>query len=449
MRPDPRDFAAALAAALAAAPGPAAAEVRGLVAADSYVATTSSDASGDAADVAWSAHLEWRAAERGAVLDWVERESLIGGKPRRELHELSYVDRSIDHLTLTAGRFRVPGGFWLIADGGAVAARWGALELGAFGGSRSFTNGRSETLLTASPRPIPLAGAALTTRGDVRAALSYTYTADRVVLYRGDGTVASSTQPEQFVDAELLAPIGERVLVTGGATAGSRYLVAYPTTAGQIADDPQLENVWFGSQSLYALVDWRLGDWRLDASAAAMRTKLGQVPDEMALAAFSGSFVEGTLRASWRRDRAWRADARYRARVWADRRQAHRAQASAEWRRGALDVQLGAGLDVHRNPAGVPGLADTKTLLYRASVGRKTATSELALGAAAVSALGDELSAGPGDAGDQRAPYTLEARSYGFVRAFLTRGAWFGGADGEVDLRGNGVRALLQIGCSR
>jgi len=439
-----------IAAALAAgAPAAARADVRGLVAADAYLATTPSVTTGDAADVAWSAHLDWRGEDRGAVLDWVQRESLIGGKARRELHELSYVDRSLDHLALTVGRFRVPGGFWLIADGGAVAARWSKLELGVFGGSRSFTNGRTETLLTSSPHLLPLAGAALTTRGDVQAALSYTYTADRVDLYRGDGTVASSTQPEQFVDAELLASIGDRVLVTGGATAGSRYLVTYPATAGRIADDPQLENVWFGAQSVYALVDWRLGAWRLDASAAAMRTKLGQADEAMALAALSGSFVEGTLRATWRRERAWRVDARYRARAWGDRRQAHRAQIAAEWRRGALDVQLGAGLDIHRNPGDAPGLVDSRTLLYRASVGRKTSTSELAVGVAAVAALGDELSATPDGTGDQRAPYTLAARSYGFVRAFLTRGAWFGGADGELDVHGDGVRALVQIGCSR
>jgi hypothetical protein len=109
--------------AVLAAAAPASADVRGLVAADGYVATTPGIATDDAADVAWSAHLEWRETERAAVLDWVERESLIGGTPRRELHELSYVDRSFDHLAITVGRFRVPGGFWLIADGSAAPAR--------------------------------------------------------------------------------------------------------------------------------------------------------------------------------------------------------------------------------------------------------------------------------------------------------------------------------------
>jgi hypothetical protein len=35
------------------------------------------------------------------------------------------------------------------------------------------------------------------------------------------------------------------------------------------------------------------------------------------------------------------------------------------------------------------------------------------------------------------------------VRAFATAGAWFGGLDGELDLHGDGARALLQLGFSR
>src|SRR5207237_8023812 len=130
--------------------------------------------------------------------------------------------------------------------------------------------------------------------------------------------------------------------------------------------------------------DGRVGEWRLDANLAAMRTKLGQVTDTMALASITGSFVEGMLRATWRRDRTWHVDARYRARVWADHRTAQRAQIAGDWRYGALDVQLSAGLDVHHEVGAAPGLVSSKTLLYRASVGRKTAGSELAAGVAAV-----------------------------------------------------------------
>jgi hypothetical protein len=434
--------------AIALAASPAAADVRGLVAADGYFAGTPHTT--DVADVAWSAHVDWREVERGAVFDWVERESLIGSPPRRELHELAYTERSLDPLAITVGRFRVPGGFWLIADGAAVTARGNVLELSAFGGSRSFTNARTETLLTASPSPLPLVGAAITTRGDIQTALSYTYTSDRVVLYRGLGEMDSMTEPEQFADAEVLAAIGDDVYVTAGATMGSRYLVTYPTDAARIADDPRLENVWFGSQAAYALADWRLGEWRLDAGAAALHTKLGAgAEDNGAFASITGSFVEGTLRANWRRDRTWRVDARYRARVWADRRMAHRGQVASVWQHDALVVEASAGVDVHRNPRMVPGFTKSTSLLYRASVGRKTEGSELAIGAAAVSSIGDEAPAGPDDTADARAPYTLEARSYAFVRAFARSGAWFGGLDGEVDFTGGGVRTLLQIGCAR
>ena len=413
---------AACAVAAAAASTPARADVRVLVAADSYLATTPSIATDSAADVAWSAHVEARDPERSLVIDWVERESLIGAAPRRELHELSYVERGIPGLEVTLGRFRVPGGFGLALRAGAVTA-------GAFAGSRSFTNGRSETLLTSAPHPLPLVGAAVTLRGELQAALSYTYTADRVALYRGDGVIATSRQPEQFIDAELASAIGEHGFVMLGATAGSRYLVTFPTAGAQATDDPALENVWFGSQSVYALGDARRGAWRLDASVAALRTKLGQT-SEPELAAISGSFLEGALRATWRPDRAWRLDGRYRVRLRSDHGRGQRAELAAD----AMTA---------------PGFASHRTLLYRASIGRKTAGSDLAVGLAATAALGDELSTSPGDAGDQRAPYTLEARSYGFLHLFATHGAWFGGLDGEANLHGDGVRALLQIGFAR
>ena len=67
-----------------------------------------------------------------------------------------------------------------------------------------------------------------------------------------------------------------------------------------------------------------------------------------------------------------------------------------------------------------------------------------------MSAISDEAATSPAsDPNDQRAPYTLEARSYYFVRAFATHGAWFGGLDGEAGFYGSGLRALVQIGCSR
>ena len=426
------------------------AEVRALVAADCYLATFPRSGAGRAGAAAVSAHVDWEAAEQRAVLDWVSREDLFGGPPRRELHELNYVERRLPGVELTLGRFRVPGGFWLIADGAGVALRAGALTAGVFGGSRSFTNGRAETLLTSAPAPLPLAGASVTHRGArLQASASYTYTADRVTLYRGDGMIAQRRTPEQFLDAELAAPLGERGFITGGLSLGSRYLVTYPTALDRVTADPVLDSSWFGAQSAYALVDWRVGAWRLQGVASAVRTKLGQAPDP-ALRSFSGSYGEATGRARWRPAEPWRLEARYRLRLWADDRRAQRAEVAAAWRRGSLELAGRAGVDLHHASTDAAGLVSSRTLFYRASAARKTARTELAGGVAAVAALGDELAVGPGnDADDQRAPYTLQARSYAFVRLFATWGAWFAGADGEISLRRDGTRALVQVGWSR
>lgn len=419
-----------------------------LVAADSYVATAPGTLDDDVADVAVSGHLEWKTEKRSAVIDVVDRESLIAGAPRRELHELSYIDRSFAHWTLTVGRFRVPGGYWLIADGIGIARRWGSYELGVFGGNRSFTNSRVETLLTASPAPIPLVGASFTRRGELQYALAYTLTKDRLSLYRGDSggdIFAKSEQPEQFVDAEMLAGIGKHDYLTAGANVGSRYLVTYSTDPVRITDNPAFENVWFGSQALYALFDHRAGPWRLDTIVAALRTELGTRGDP-AWTALTGSFGEGSFRASWLADRD-HLDARYRGRVYSDGGSSHRVELAGEVRRGAFDLDARAGFDLHHAVTSSPGYTSSRSFVGRVAAGIKTPSFELLGGVAAVDTIVDELE--PLDDGSTRAPYTLEARSYGFAHVFTTENGWFGGLDLEADLHGNGIRGLAQLGYAR
>lgn len=429
----------------------AGADVRALVAIDSYVATQPGSTADDEADLALSAHLEYKGEQRSAIVDYVDRESLIDGTPRRELHELNYVDRSFSHWVLTVGRFRVPGGYWLMTDGLGIARRWGDVEVGVFGGNRSFTNARAETLLTASPTPLPLVGASITTHGEVQLALSYTLTKDRIALYRGDNATGDvffkSERPEQFVDGELVAAVGEHDFVTGGVNVGSRYLVTYSADPMRVTDDPALEKVWFGSQAVYALYDHRHGPWRLDAILAGLRTKLGQQSANVALAPLTGSFGEATLRATWLDGKANHLDARYRARVWGDGGSSHRVEASGELRRGLFDLDARAGLDVHRVQATAPGYTSSTSFIGRLGVGVKSTEYELLCGIAAVDTIVDELE--PLDDGSTRAPYTLEARSYAFVHAFTTRDGWFGGIDGEANLRGDGVRVLAQLGFAR
>lgn len=425
------------------------AELRALVAGDCYLATVPRSDVDHVGTVALSAHVEWTAAERSAALDWVSRESLFGGPPRRELHELRYLEQGLPGLELTLGRFRVPGGFWLIVDGAGVALRRDRLSVGVFGGSRSFTNGRAETLLTSAPAPLPLVGAQVTTRGELAASLAYVLTADRVSLYRGQGMTATARTPEQFLDAELATALGRAGFVTAGASVGTRYLVTYPTSLDALTAAPALDSQWFSAQSGYAMIDYKLGQWRLGGVASAVRTKLAQATDPQ-LQSFSGSYVDATARAQWRPSPQWRANARYRLRLWADGRRAQRAEAEASWSRGAWRAQGRLGLDAHDGDREAPGLVSTRTLFYRASAGARTAHVELSAGVAATAALADELTSAPGaDERDQRAPYTLEARSYVFAHAFATWGQWFAGVDAEASWRGEGARTLLQLGWSR
>ncbi len=437
--------------ALASAAYADAADVTALVAADTYVAASPGFEDADAADVAWAAHVTWRGQRRGATLDYVQRESLIGGPARRELHELAYTDGTLAPMTFTLGRYRVPGGYWLFADGVQIGfALTDSVEVAVYGGARSFSNARTEQLLRTDPHVLPLVGAALTRKGDVQARVSYTLTRDRVEIPRGDGMVAESEQPEQFLDAELFALLGDRVQVTAGATMGTRYLVTYPSVAAELTDDPRLDTQYFGAQSVFGLADVRVSpEWRIAGGLTAHRTKLGQLTDTPAAQSITGSFLEASGRATWRRAKTWRLAMRTRARVWADARQAYRVYGQAQFRRGALDLQAAAGADV-RVGADEPMYDNRTTFLGRASVGRKTESLELAGGVAAVSAIGDELAATPGDdTGSTRAPYTLEARSYAFGRGFWTHEAWFAGLDIEVDLYGNGARGLLQVGWAR
>ena len=58
---------------------------------------------------------------------------------------------------------------------------------------------------------------------------------------------------------------------------------------------------------------------------------------------------------------------------------------------------------------------------------------------------------GQGDlpgAGDDLAPFVLEAQSTAFVRAFYSRGPWFAGLDFEQSLKDAEFRVLFQAGVS-
>src|SRR5206468_7339383 len=96
-------------------------------------------------------------------LDFAGREAFVGNVSYNNLYELYGAARSLaGRLDVKLGRFRTPGGFWLIADGGMLTVRYTSwLEQSAYGGLRSFTTGRRNTWMDPSPVVLPLAGTSL------------------------------------------------------------------------------------------------------------------------------------------------------------------------------------------------------------------------------------------------------------------------------------------------
>src|SRR5438477_119244 len=92
-----------------------------------------------------------RAASRWTRSPTWRRAGIIGENgSKQELREASLTVRDLfGRLDLTFGRFMVPGGFWLIADGAMARIRYtGWLEQSVYGGLRAFTTGRRNLDLT-------------------------------------------------------------------------------------------------------------------------------------------------------------------------------------------------------------------------------------------------------------------------------------------------------------
>src|SRR5205085_2192982 len=102
-------------------------ELRLLAGADVLLATQPGFSGLDAADLGLSLRAEVKnlAGRVDVKLDFRGREAFVGEKTLNELFAL-YVDvRDLGHrVDLRIGRFAVPGGFWLIADGAQLTVRY-------------------------------------------------------------------------------------------------------------------------------------------------------------------------------------------------------------------------------------------------------------------------------------------------------------------------------------
>ena len=391
-------------------------------------------------------------------LDFRDREPLVGNLPRRELHDLSITIRDLGgRLDLRAGRFAVPGGFWLITDGASATVRLAVVRLAAYGGLRAFTS--SFTNATFAGDLLPLVGAAVAVEHPiVRASLAYTFTGDLLEVQRGKDRVERLQRPEMFLDGQALVLPHPTLLFAGGLSLGSRYQLTYSSKMGEFTKPPSVDSEAIGSFMAYAIGEWRpLPRLRLTYAFDFVRARVltPVQPLDNSLKAAGGSFEDHTFKGAVRIWRQLRAEARYRLRFRENTDVVHRVEGLIDG--DNLVVGLGAfvnfGLDVYQRPDGAArrdsfvatgGLSFVRPyldlrggLLYTDAIGAGVAFSTHAKQA---------MGAGPTS---ELFPFVLEAQRIAYLRGFFTRRGFYAGADLELNLEGQQVRAFAQVGYAR
>jgi hypothetical protein len=430
-------------------------EVRSVIGMDSFVSSTKNLMSAAVADIAISGVVDAKSADQRVSLqaDFVDRESMIGSPARRELHTLFVSWRLSGQpglvpsdaalpAAVTLGRFRVPGGFWLIADGAMLEiGRVDQQSLAVTVGTRAFSNARSELHLRRHPVFVPLlAGSAQLRRQRFGAILSYVYSRDQVELPVTGGSVIVRT-PDQYIDGLFNATaMTNRIFIDGGLSIGTRYIIDPETP------DAVRGSLAFGSQTAYGSASLKLENWRFSLALTGSRSKLNR-SSEMAppgFAALSGSFVDQSARVGWR-SRKLSVTTRYRTRWRPALNTGHRATVDLKWQEHALEFTGGVGYAKlpARTDVALPG---SKTVLARLSAGFRTDSMQAAIGAVAQSELGDRTVVdSPEDVDTSLNLFTLQNKNYVFGRLFWQRDRWLLSADIEATPAFDHARAFVQV----
>ena len=436
-------------------------ELRLLAAADVLVATSPSFDGLDAADLGLQLRAEVRNL-RGRVdvkLDFRGREAFVGDKTLNELFAL-YVDvRDLGgHVDLRLGRFAVPGGFWLIADGAQLSARirpWIGVDL--YGGLRAFSTGRQSTWMTKDPIALPLGGAQLWARHRlVEASLSFTYAQDAIELPLGGGETERHREHEYFLDGQVTVFPTPRLTLQGSVSVGSRYDVRFDAATPSGATT--ISSATLGAVTALALVEWRPIDrLRLSYTFHHERVRLFQSelltkkPDGTPVETADGSFQDHAVRVVARAWRAARVEVQYRLRWRANTDLEHRFTLGFVgddlWR--GLGVFASIGVDHN----GLAGKVHDR-LVYGGGVSFLRRALDLRAGVTFTDGYGSGLGFSQRTPTSSAAaptalfPYVLESNRVVFLRAFGTFWRMFAGVDVEENLDAAQLRALAQVGVS-
>jgi hypothetical protein len=408
-------------------------------------------------------------------LDYAAREAFVGNSTYNNLYELNGVARRLSGiLDVTVGRFRTPGGFWLIADGAMLTVRYRPwLSQSVYGGLRAFTTGRRNTWMTSSsPTALPLAGTSIAaTHRLVSGSLTFSWSRDGVDLHQGfiptsnRNVIERHIEDEYFLDGQVAIYPHRQLFATAGASFGTRYDVLFnaldpfgPTTLG-IAT--------LGSFDLYALAEYRPRKrLRLTYTFNYERVRVFQshlltlTPAGTPVAAADGSFQDHELRGVWLAWRALRLEARYRLRLRANTDVEHHITVAARgdelWRHFGAFASIGLDVDSGiSSPSTDPALRKVHDrVIYAAGLSYVRTFLDARAGITYTDGIGSGLTfsqhpmSGSGAAPTELFPYVLDTNRIVFVRVFATFWKMFAGLDVEENLDAVQLRLLAQIGAA-
>jgi hypothetical protein len=440
----------------------AAPDFRAIAGADVLLATNGSDVTNAELGVSVRADARDLANRVDLRLDFRGREGIVGDRSSNELYELSAAVKLVaNRLDLKVGRFPVPGGYWLIADGAMLRVRYTSwLSQSVYGGLRSFTTGRRNTWMGENPVALPLAGTSLVfSHRIIDAAVGFTYAQDAIDLPMGEfgetgqNLIERHIQDEYFLDGRVAIFPTEKLVLSSGASLGSRYDVQFqpsnpygPTTLGVAT---------VGAFGVWALVEWRATKkLRLTYSFNFERVRLFQSlllapPGQPQRQAADGSFEDHALRGIWRLWRALRGELQYRLRYRGNTALEHHVTVGLRgdelWRGLGGFAQAGFDVDTLASrtqfravySAGVsyvrPWLDVRAGFLYTDGTGSGLLTPATAPSVFAPTAL---------------FPYVMESNRIAFVRGFATFWKMFAGLDFEQNVDAAQLRMLAQVGAS-
>jgi hypothetical protein len=395
-------------------------------------------------------------------LDFMGREGFIGDGYLNQLIELSASVRLADnHVKISLGRMKTPGGFWLIVDGLKIDAKYTSwLGQSAWGGIRAFTTGRRDTWMGPDPKvALPVVGTALwIDQKIVTAMLSFSWARDAIdlpmgELQEGGQTLERHVQDEYFLDGNVAVYPIEKLTLSAGFSLGTRYDVHFD--AGNPFGATTLGVATLGAVGAYGMVEYRpLKQLRLTYTFNYERVRLIQSQllltkaDGSPVEAAAGSFQDHAVAAIYRIWHALRAEVRYRLRYRENTDLEH------HFTVGLIGDELykgfGANLSVGVDEDSLTGKKHDRAI-YSAGLSYIRSHLDLGVGILFTDGIGSGLTfsthqPGSGATPTELFPYVLESNRIVYVRAFGTFWKMFAGLDLEENLDSAQVRMLLQIG---